>query len=294
METIFETVEELVARAEARNCAISEVMIQLEQTTTGKSYEEIMQRMDRNLTTMEEAVAKGVAGVRSYSGLTGHDAKLLDEHFRAKKNILDETFVKSITYAIATNEVNAAMGLICATPTAGSAGVVPGVVLAFGEKLKATRQDMLNALFTAAAFGIVTANNAFISGAEGGCQAEIGSAAGMGAAALVELAGGTPRQAMQGFAIALKNTIGLACDPVAGLVEIPCIKRNASGSAIALSAAEMALAGIESNIPADEVIETMYRVGRSMSPDIRETGIGGLAGTKTGKKIAQELFARKQ
>jgi len=294
METIFETIEELVTRAEARQSSISETMIQLEQATTGKSVDEIMQRMDRNLTTMEEAVEKGIAGVRSYSGLTGNDAKLLDAHLSAKKNILDDTFTKAITYAIATNEVNAAMGLICATPTAGSAGVVPGVVLAFGEKLGSTRQDILNALFTAAAFGIVTANNAFISGAEGGCQAEIGSAAGMGAAALVELAGGSPRQASAAFAIALKNTIGLACDPVAGLVEIPCIKRNASGTATALAAAEMALAGIESNIPADEVVETMYRVGKSMSPDIRETGIGGLAGTKTGKKIAKELFAREQ
>jgi L-serine dehydratase len=294
METLFQSVEELVERAEARKSSISATMIAVEQETTGQSYEEIMQRMERNLQTMEAAVAKGIAGVRSYSGLTGNDAKRLDAHLRAKKNILDETFVKAITYAIATNEVNAAMGLICATPTAGSAGVVPGVVLAFAEKLAASRQDILNALFTAAAFGIVTANNAFISGAEGGCQAEIGSAAGMGAAALVELAGGSPREAANAFAIALKNTIGLACDPVAGLVEIPCIKRNASGSSIAMSAAEMALAGIESNIPADEVIEAMYRVGKSMSPDIRETGVGGLAGTRTGKKIAKQLFVREQ
>jgi len=294
MEKIFETVEALVNLAEMNNISISATMIQVEQNTTGKAYAEIMDRMDRNLQTMEAAVAKGIAGVRSYSGLTGNDAKLLEAQLRANKNILDETFHKAITYAIATNEVNAAMGLICATPTAGSAGVVPGVVLAFSEKINAPRQAVLNALFTAAAFGIVTANNAFISGAAGGCQAEIGSAAGMGAAALVELAGGSPRQASEGFAIALKNTIGLACDPVAGLVEIPCIKRNASGSAIALTAAEMALAGIKSNIPADEVIETMYRVGKNMSADIRETGIGGLAGTKTGQQIAKEIFVKEQ
>jgi len=294
METLFQSIEELVARAEQKNVSISATMIALEQETTGQSYEEIMARMDRNLQTMEAAVAKGIAGVRSYSGLTGNDAKLLNEHMRTKKTILDDTFVKAITYAIATNEVNAAMGLICATPTAGSAGVVPGVLLAFAEKFNSSRQEVLNALFTAAAFGIVTANNAFISGAEGGCQAEIGSASGMGAAALVELVGGTPQQAAAAFAIALKNTIGLACDPVAGLVEIPCIKRNASGTSIAMSAAEMALAGITSNIPADEVIEAMYRVGKSMSTDIRETGVGGLAGTKTGKKIAEKLFVREQ
>lgn len=287
---LFESIEELVQQAETKQCKIAEIMIAQEIETSGRNRIEIMNQMQLNLDTMEQAAAKGVQGVRSHSGLTGYDAKKLHAYLNQKNVLTEDTFVKALCYAVATNEVNAAMGMICATPTAGSAGVVPGVLLAFREKLKATREDMLNFLFTAAAFGFVTANNAMISGAEGGCQAEIGSASGMAAAALVEMAGGTPRQASHAFAIALNNLIGLACDPVAGLVEIPCIKRNAGGTSNAISAAEMALAGIESEIPADEVVETMYRVGRSMPADIRETGIGGLAGTKTGKRIAKELF----
>lgn len=265
-------------------------MIAQEIRTSGRSRTEIMNQMTLNLETMEATAAKGIQGVRSHSGLTGYDAKRLQAYLDSKTVLTDTTFVKALCYAVATNEVNAAMGMICATPTAGSAGVVPGVLLAFREKLQASQETQLEFLFTAAAFGFVTANNAMISGAEGGCQAEIGSASGMAAAALVEMAGGTPEQASHAFAIALNNLIGLACDPVAGLVEIPCIKRNAGGTSNAISAAEMALAGVESEIPADEVVETMYRVGRSMPADIRETGIGGLAGTKTGKRIAKELF----
>lgn len=290
MKFLFESIEELVQRAQDKRCTISELMITQEIETSGRTRDEIMNQMRLNLETMEAACAKGIQGVRSHSSLTGYDAKKLQAYIDKKNVLTDDIFVKALCYAVATNEVNAAMGMICATPTAGSAGVVPGVLLAFSEKFGSTREEMLHFLFTAAAFGFVTANNAMISGAEGGCQAEIGSASGMAAAALVEMAGGTPEQASQAFAIALNNLIGLACDPVAGLVEIPCIKRNAGGTSNAISAAEMALAGIVSEIPADEVVETMYRVGRSMPADIRETGIGGLAGTKTGKRIAKELF----
>lgn len=257
---------------------------------SNRSLTDVLNQMDENLKTMENAAEVGKKGVKSYSGLTGYDALRLDNYRKGKNILTDDTFVNALTIAIATNEVNASMGIICATPTAGSAGVVPGVLLAFWEKLKVSRQQVIEALFTAAAFGFVTANNAFIAGAEGGCQAEIGSASGMAAAALVELAGGTPQQASEAFAMALNNLIGLACDPVAGLVEIPCIKRNSGGCAIAISAAEMALASITSEIPPDEVIETMYRVGKNMPVAIRETGIGGLAGSKTGKKIAENLL----
>ncbi|MBO0469951.1 L-serine ammonia-lyase, iron-sulfur-dependent, subunit alpha [Enterococcus sp. DIV0242_7C1] len=287
---MFGSIEELVQLAKKNQCKIAEIMIAQEIRTSGRSRTEIMNQMTLNLETMEATAAKGIQGVRSHSGLTGYDAKRLQAYLDSKTVLTDTTFVKALCYAVATNEVNAAMGMICATPTAGSAGVVPGVLLAFREKLQASQETQLEFLFTAAAFGFVTANNAMISGAEGGCQAEIGSASGMAAAALVEMAGGTPEQASHAFAIALNNLIGLACDPVAGLVEIPCIKRNAGGTSNAISAAEMALAGVESEIPADEVVETMYRVGRSMPADIRETGIGGLAGTKTGKRIAKELF----
>lgn len=287
---MFDSIAELIALAECNQKTIGQLMIEQETAVTGRSYQSVTAQMEQNLATMEAAAAKGIAGVRSYSGLTGFDAKRLAAYQAARPVLTDVTFVKALMIAIATNEVNAAMGMICATPTAGSAGVVPGVILAFAERLGASREQMIEVLFTAAAFGFVTANNAFISGAEGGCQAEVGSAAGMAAAALVELAGGTPAQAGHAFAMALNNLIGLACDPVAGLVEIPCIKRNAGGTANAIAAAEMALAGIESEIPADEVIEAMYRVGRNMPVAIRETGIGGLAGTPTGQKIAKELF----
>lgn len=287
---MFESIEELVDLAQQKKCKLSEIMMIQEMQLTGRSKKDIVNQMALNLKTMEAAAEKGIQGVKSYSGLTGYDAKRLNEYVTKKSVLTDNTFVKALCYAVATNEVNAAMGVICATPTAGSAGVVPGVLLAFSEKLGVSKMEKIDFLFTAAAFGFVVANNAMISGAEGGCQAEIGSASAMAAAALAEMAGGTPEQASQAFAIALNNLIGLACDPVAGLVEIPCIKRNAGGTAIAISAAEMALADIKSEIPADEVIETMYRVGRSMPADIRETGIGGLAGTKTGKKMAKELF----
>lgn len=287
---MFESIEELIYRAESQQCKLSDIMIVQEMEVSGCSYEEIIDQMEQNLKTMEAAVFKGIQGIQSYSGLTGYDAKKIHKYLEKKNVLTDDIFVKALCYAVATNEVNAAMGLICATPTAGSAGVVPGVLLAFSEKLSATRKEMLEFLFTSAAFGFVVANNAFISGAEGGCQAEIGSASAMASAALVEMAGGTPKQSGNAFAMALSNVIGLACDPVAGLVEIPCIKRNAGGTANAISTAEMALAGVESEIPADEVIEAMYRVGRSLPKSIRETGIGGLAGTVTGKRIAKELF----
>jgi len=182
------------------------------------------------------------------------------------------------------------MGTICATPTAGSAGVVPGTLFAVKNKLNPTREQMIRYLFTSGAFGFVVANNASISGAAGGCQAEVGSAAGMAAAAIVEMAGGTPQQCSEAFAITLKNMLGLVCDPVAGLVEVPCVKRNAMGASNSLVAADMALAGVTSRIPCDEVIGAMYRIGQSMSPNLKETARGGLAATPTGKAISKAIL----
>jgi L-serine dehydratase len=193
---------------------------------------------------------------------------------------------------MATNEVNAAMGIVCATPTAGSSGVIPGALLALKDKLNPSREQMLRFLFTAGAFGLVVANNASISGAAAGCQAEIGSASGMAAAAVVELAGGVPRQSAHAMALALQNVLGLVCDPVAGLVEIPCIMRSAMGAANAMVAADLALAGIESRIPCDEVISAMARVGQALPASLRETGQGGLADTPTGRALAAQVFGQ--
>ncbi len=287
---MFRNVTELVALAESKQVKIAEVMIQQEIEVTGLSREEIIEKMDRNLTVMEQAIERGLKGVQSFSGLTGGDAVLLQNYLKTGKALAGNVLLDAVSKAVATNEVNAAMGTICATPTAGSAGVVPGTLFAVKEKLNPTRMEMIEFLFTAAAFGFVVANNASISGAAGGCQAEVGSASGMAAAAIVELAGGTPAQSAEAMAITLKNMLGLVCDPVAGLVEVPCVKRNAMGASNAITAADMALAGIKSKIPCDEVIDAMYRIGQRMPNALKETAEGGLAATPTGKRLAKEIF----
>ncbi|MCM3290181.1 L-serine ammonia-lyase, iron-sulfur-dependent, subunit alpha [Paenibacillus sp. MER 180] len=289
---MFHSVAELVRLAEEKQCKISRVMLEREVALRQQTEEEIMQAMDANLTVMEQAIEKGLKGVRSLSGLTGGDALLLHQYIASGNALAGSLVLDAVSKAIATNEVNAAMGIICANPTAGSAGVVPGVLFAVKEKLNPTRKQMLEFLFTAGAFGFVIANNAFIAGAAGGCQAEVGSATGMAAAAVVEMAGGTPQQSAEAMAIALKNMLGLVCDPVAGLVEVPCVKRNGVGASSAVVAADMALAGIKSRIPADEVIMAMYEVGRSMPSSFRETAEGGLANTPTGRKLEQLVLGQ--
>lgn len=287
---MFRNVAELVELANSQNKKISDIMIEQEVSVTGRSREEVLAFMDRNLRVMEEAVERGIKGVKSHSGLTGGDAVLLQAYIQKGNFLTGETVLDAVSKAVATNEVNAAMGTICATPTAGSAGVVPGTLFALKHKLNPTREQMVSFLFTSGAFGFVVANNASISGAAGGCQAEVGSAAGMAAAAIVEMAGGTPEQCAQAFAITLKNMLGLVCDPVAGLVEVPCVKRNAMGAANAMVAADMALAGVTSRIPCDEVIDAMYKIGQSMPSALRETAQGGLAATPTGRELEAKIF----
>ncbi|CAM3048305.1 L-serine ammonia-lyase, iron-sulfur-dependent, subunit alpha [Staphylococcus argensis] len=289
---MFKSIKELLAICEAESLAIHEVMMRQEMSVTGLTEEDVYARMDKNLQTMEHALEQGLTGggVVSTTGLTGGDALLLQRYINSGASLAGETMLDVVSRAMATNEVNAAMGKICATPTAGSAGVVPGVLFGLRSKLNPSRRDMLNFLLTAGAFGFVVANNASISGAAGGCQAEVGSAAAMAAAATVELAGGSPQQSAEAFAICLKNMLGLVCDPVAGLVEVPCVKRNAAGSSNAVVSADMALAGIQSRIPTDEVIEAMFRIGQTMPSALRETGRGGLAGTPTGQRLKQQIF----
>ena len=289
---MFRNVAELVTAAEQEQVRISEIMIRQEIKMSDLSREEIMTKMDQNLTVMERAVERGLNGVKSRTGLTGGDAVLLQNYIQSGKSLSGTLLLDAVSKAVATNEVNAAMGTICATPTAGSAGVVPGTLFAVKEKLNPTRQEMIEFLFTTAAFGFVVANNASISGAAGGCQAEVGTASGMAAAAIVEMAGGTPSQSAEAFAITLKNMLGLVCDPVAGLVEVPCVKRNAMGASNALTAADMALAGITSRIPCDEVIAAMYAIGQTMPAALRETAEGGLAATRTGRRLEAEIFGK--
>ena len=280
---MFNNIAELVNQAETQNKKIYEIMIEQEIKVTGLSKEEVIHKMKDNYMVMKAAIEKGIQGVTSKSGMTGGDAKKLSDYRNRGKYLTDYTLISAICYAVATNEVNASMGLICATPTAGSSGVLPAVMFAAQEKLKVDEETIIRHMFTAGAIGYIIANNASISGAAGGCQAEVGSASAMAAAAVTELAGGTPAQAAHAMAIAIKNMLGLSCDPVAGLVEVPCIKRNAAGAVNAFAAAEMALAGVESRIPWDEVISAMYRIGLSMPIALKETALGGLAATETGR-----------
>lgn len=287
---MFRTVEELVALAEKENVKISEIMIRQEVESSERTREEIIEQMDENLQVMENAIERALEGVTSVTGLTGGDAVLVQAYMANNETLAGPVLLDAVSKAMGTNEVNAAMGIICATPTAGSAGCVPGVLFALKERLKPTRQQMLEFLFTSGAFGMVVANNAFISGATGGCQAEVGSAGAMAAAAAVEMAGGSPQQSSDAFAMTLKNMLGLVCDPVAGLVEVPCVKRNAGGASLAIVSADLALAGVQSRIPCDEVIGAMYRIGQTMPATLRETGEGGLADTPTGRFMREKLF----
>lgn len=291
-EKMFRSVAELVEIAENEDIKISEVMIRQESDVHEKTREEIMSRMEENLVVMESAVEKGLKGITSQSGLTGGDAVLLQRYIREQEPLSGSLLLDAVSKAVATNEVNAAMGTICATPTAGSAGCVPGTLFAVKSKLNPTREQMVRFLFTSGAFGYVVANNASISGAAGGCQAEIGSASAMAAAAIVEMAGGTPQQSSEAFAITLKNMLGLVCDPVAGLVEVPCVKRNAAGASNAVVSADMALAGVTSRIPCDEVIGAMYRIGQTMPTALKETAEGGLAATPTGSRLASTIYGK--
>lgn len=286
---MFHSIEELIVQSKNYD-SVAALMIATEIALTGRSREEILQLMERNLTVMEQSIIEGVAGVTSVTGLTGGDAARMNAYLSAGEFLSGEIILNAVRNAIAVNEVNAKMGLVCATPTAGSAGVVPGVLTACREPLGLTRAQQLDFLFVAGAFGLVMANNASISGAEGGCQAEIGSASAMAAAALVWAKGGSAEQSAQAVAITLKNMMGLICDPVAGLVEVPCVKRNALGSSQAFISADMALAGIKSVIPADEVIAAMYQVGRQMPAIFKETAEGGLAMTPTAQRLTKEMM----
>ncbi|WP_159649348.1 L-serine ammonia-lyase, iron-sulfur-dependent, subunit alpha [Erysipelothrix aquatica] len=286
---MFESIEALIHQAEKVG-SIAEAVILAEIENSGKSRDAITSLMGKQLDVMLRSVAQGIQGVQSKTGLTGGDALKLDTYLESHETICGPTVVRAVAGAVATNEVNAAMGRICATPTAGSAGVAPGVLSALIERYSLTREQQINFLFVAGGFGLVVANNASIAGATGGCQAEIGSASAMASAATVEILGGSPQAAEQAFAMTIKNMLGLICDPVAGLVEVPCVKRNALGAAQALVSADMALAGVRSAIPSDEVVATMYKVGKALPRAFRETGEGGLADTPTGRRFEHQIF----
>lgn len=287
----FSSGSELLHLCNKNNVRIYEMMLVREVHISQRNKDAIMDEMKENLKVMKKAAERGLTeDIRSVSGLTGGDAKKLREYCEKEQTVAGHGLNKAVAAAMAVLEVNAAMGQIVAAPTAGSSGILPGAVITTAQRFGKNDRDMVNALFTSAAIGYLITRNATVAGAEGGCQAETGSAAAMAAAAIVEMLGGTPAQALDAAAMAIKNILGLVCDPIAGLVEAPCIKRNAIGTANALISADMALAGIRSIIPFDEVVEAMLKVGRSLPCELRETGTGGLAWTPTGRKIHERIF----
>jgi len=286
----YQSVQELVETAENDGVTIGQVVLADQAAQLEQSPDALFTRMAERLQVMRQAAEDGLrATERSPSGLSGGAAARLQAALDENRTIAGPLLARMLARALAVSEVNARMGRIVAAPTAGSCGILPAVILTLAEEKALDERMAVLGLWTASGIGMVIANQASLSGAEGGCQAECGSAAAMAAAAAVEMLGGSPRQAAEACAIALKSVLGLVCDPVAGLVEVPCIKRNASGAANALVAAELALAGIASAIPADEVIAAMRSVGDQLPASLRETAAGGLAATPTGREIARRL-----
>jgi L-serine dehydratase len=289
--SIYYSVQDLIETAERENKKISQIVLKEQAAELQKPESVLYKTMRESFLVMHQSVSDGIGpDMRSVSGLSGGSAYKMKLAVENGKTLCGKVFGRALMRALAVSESNACMGKIVAAPTAGSCGILPAALLTVMEDRGLDEREVVMSLFTASAFGMVIANNASISGAQGGCQAECGSASAMAAAALTELAGGTPRMAAHACAIALKNILGLVCDPVAGLVEIPCIKRNAMGVANAFVGAELALAGIESAIPADEVIVAMKRIGDMMPGSLKETAEGGLAGTPTAKRLKKQIF----
>lgn len=259
---------------------ISEIAIRREIEKSERSREEVLAQMMAAYEVMVESADLGIQQRgKSPSGLSGGDAIKIIE---SPRRVIDALTADAVAIALGINEVSASQGKIVACPTAGSCGILPGAVIAFSRHRNISQEETCMTLFTAGVIGQIIEENACVSGAEGGCQAECGSAAAMAAGAVTEMAGGSPKEVIQAATLAIKNLLGLACDPVAGLVEVPCVKRNGILAGYSFIAAEMALSGIESAIPADEVVEAMYKIGRMMPSAIRETAEGGLAVTPTG------------
>ena len=276
----FKNANELLALCEEKNLPISEIM-RIREIELGETDAEVVnQKMTRVLEIMKDAALSPISQpVKSMGGLIGGEARKLSLHAQKKEGLCGDLLQKAVTYAMATLETNASMGLIVASPTAGSAGIVPGLMLAMQEHYHFSDAEIIQALFNASAIGYLAMRNATVAGAVGGCQAEVGVASAMAASAAVELMGGTPRECTYAASTVLMNMLGLVCDPVGGLVEYPCQNRNAAGVANAIIAAEMALAGIPQLIPLDEMIQTMFTVGKKLPAELRETAMGGCATT---------------
>lgn len=286
--------EELLKICNDEKISLREYAIRFEMENKEISREEAYAKMYKNLEVMKAGALEGrEKAVYSVSGLIGGDGYKLQKYLDSGKSLTGDTMIMAMAMALSSSEVNASMGRIVACPTAGSCGIVPAVILTAGERLSKTDEELVEALFSASAVGMIIGMNATLAGAEGGCQAECGSAAAMASAAVVEMMGGTPKMALDAGAIVLKNILGLVCDPVAGLVEIPCAKRNASGAISALCTADLVMAGVESKIPFDDTVSAMYKVGKSLPAALRETALGGVAVTKAGLELKKKVFGDK-
>lgn len=287
MSADFKNGKELLDLCKNGKCRISDIMIERECQQSETSRETVLTRMAESWKIMKESATTPIKEPRkSIGGLIGGEAKMLNQQLSSGKNICGNTLSRAIMYAMAVLEENTSMGLIVAAPTAGSSGIVPGVLLAMKEVYDFSDEEMISVLFNAGAVGYLAMRNATVAGAVGGCQAEVGVASAMAASSAVELMGGTPVQCLYAASTVLMNMLGLVCDPVGGLVEYPCQLRNASGVANALTAAEIALAGVPQLINFDEMLEAMYTVGKKIPGELRETALGGCAATSTGCKYA--------
>lgn len=286
---------QMVCEAEDKGLTLIDFLLERSAAQLETDKQSVLERMGEMFRVMEESVAFGMTGVKSNSGLTGGSAKKLKEYIETQQSktqpgLLGPVVGTAVMYALAAAEANAAMGRIVAAPTAGASGILPGVLLALKEKCQVSREKLVEGLVVAGVIGEVIANRASIAGATGGCQAECGSGAAMAAGAVVYVFGGTGKQIGDAVSIVFKNMLGLVCDPVAGLVEVPCIKRNAGSVVQCFLAAELALAGVGSFIPADEAIDAMDKVGRALPRGLRETAEGGLAMTPTARAWTEKYF----
>ncbi|CEI72068.1 MULTISPECIES: L-serine ammonia-lyase, iron-sulfur-dependent, subunit alpha [Romboutsia] len=291
MKYNFTSGAELLEKCKELNMPIHQLCLEREAEMSGLSKEEIREKMMYSLSIMKAATERAVEeDIKSMGGLIGGEAKKLTNYRNSSRSVCGELMNKAMVAAMGTMEINASMGLIVAAPTAGSCGILPGAVVTIGKEYGFTDEQMVDALFTASAIGAIITRNATVAGAEGGCQAETGAAAAMAAAGVVEMMGGKPEQAIHAASHCLQNVMGLICDPIAGLVEAPCQGRNAIGVANALISAELVLAGILNIVPFDETVEAMYKVGKTLPMELRETALGGVAATCTGCSLTKKIF----
>ncbi|MGL5348098.1 MAG: L-serine ammonia-lyase, iron-sulfur-dependent, subunit alpha [Peptostreptococcaceae bacterium] len=291
MKYNFTSGAELLEKCNEFNMTMSQICIEREAELLGVTKEEVRERMAVSLQIMKAATEKAVEeDIKSMGGLIGGEAKKLTKYRGSSRSVCGELMNKAMVAAMGTMEVNASMGLIVAAPTAGSCGILPGAVVTIGKEYGFSDDEMIDALFAASAIGVIITRNATVSGAEGGCQAETGAAAAMASAGVVEMMGGSVEQAIHAASHCLQNVMGLVCDPIAGLVEAPCQGRNAIGVANALISAELCLAGILNIIPFDETVAAMYKVGKTLPMELRETALGGVAATCTGCSLTTKIF----